>query len=178
MPFPLPLTIRFLVNNGGNLEIEPIVAASPDGRFNIFLEADSQAGDIFSIIYRGATVGSGGLGSIGGVGLVTADEEEKPDAAFLTNGSHVLVYERVISGNREIYFRLDVKNADGTYTLGAPTRANFSGSVGEQFRPEVVGLTGGWIRGCVGRQERHDHQTATLRLSSGLPQAAFCRRRL
>jgi hypothetical protein len=143
MPFPTALSAPFLVFVNSNSEIEPIVAASPDGRFEIAWESASFSGDVYSVVYQGGAIGVGGVGSIGGLGITTAAEERNPDAAFLTSGSHVVAFEQVVAGNRDIYMRLDVKNPDASYSLGAVALVNTGGTTGLQFRPEVIGLTGG-----------------------------------
>jgi Ca2+-binding RTX toxin-like protein len=155
MPFPFTLVTRFKVFTSADAELEPTVAAGKDGRFSIEWEAAPTGGDIRSYVFQGSTiVGDGGGGSIPGLGTGTATVEQNPDTAFLNNGAHVLVYEQVLGGNRDIYLRYHIKNADGTYTLQNGNVLVNSATVGDQFRPEITALAGGGF--VVGWEDNND----------------------
>jgi Ca2+-binding RTX toxin-like protein len=155
MPFPGTLVTRFKVFTSADAELEPTVAAGKDGRFSIEWEAALTGGDIRSYVYAGSTIGTGGVGAVGSFGIATAFVEQKPDTAFLNNGARVLVFEQVVGGNRDIYLRYHIKNADGTYTLQNGNVLVNSATTGNQFRPEITALTGGGF--VVGWEDQNDN---------------------
>jgi Ca2+-binding RTX toxin-like protein len=165
MPFPGTLVTRFKVFTSADAELEPTVAAGKDGRFSIEWEAAPTGGDIRSYVYAGATIGTGGSGSVASLGAATATVEQKPDTAFLNNGAHVLVFEQVVGGNRDIYVRLDTKNGDGTYSPGAVNLVNGGSTTGNQFRPEITALAGGGF--VVGWEDQNDTTIKLQRYDSG-----------
>jgi Ca2+-binding RTX toxin-like protein len=148
MPIPTTLIAPFKVLTSASEESQPVVVASPDGRFVIAWSAVVGAeNDIRTYTYAGNYVNSGGVGIVSGNGVLgkySSAIQANPDVAFLANGNAVLTYEAVVGGNRDIYFDLQVKNADGTYTTTISEQVANSGSTaGDQFQPEVASLTDG-----------------------------------
>jgi Ca2+-binding RTX toxin-like protein len=155
MPFPTALQSRFLVYTNPAAENEPTVAAGKDGRFSIEWGAVTGAEkDIYSYLYEGRTFGTSGIGAILSPGAYSDDVEDNPDTAFLNNGAHVLAYEKVVGGNRDIYTRIDTKDANGTYTTGTEFLVNSGATTGSQVRPEITALTGGGF--VVGWEDNND----------------------
>jgi Ca2+-binding RTX toxin-like protein len=128
-------------------ESQPSVLASPDGRFATYWSAVAGAeNDVYSFTYQGNFIGTDAVGAIdGGVGIYTTAIEANPDGAFLANGNAIIVYEKVVAGNRDIYFDLRTKNVDGTYTDTLRSQLVNSGplATGDQFSPKMARLSDG-----------------------------------
>jgi Ca2+-binding RTX toxin-like protein len=172
MPFPTTLTSRFLVYTNASAESEPTVAAGRDGRFSIEWSAVFAAqNDVYSDIYQGRTIGTDGLGALAERGATSGNIETNPDTAFLNNGAHVLTYEQVVGGNRDIYVRIHTKDTNGSYTYGTSVLVNTGATTGSQFRPEIAALTGG---GFVVAWEDNNDTTIKLQRydAAGIAQGA------
>jgi Ca2+-binding RTX toxin-like protein len=144
MPAPTILTAAFKVYTYGSEESQPIVAAGLDGRFTIFWSAVTGAeNDVYNFTYVGNAIGTDGVGSINSYGTYSFDIEANPDAAFLNNGDMVLAYEKVVGGNRDIYFDVWTKSGS-SYTSGLTSvLVNGATVTGDQFQPEVARLSDG-----------------------------------
>jgi Ca2+-binding RTX toxin-like protein len=128
-------------------ESQPTVIASPDGRFATYWSALNGAqNDVYSYTYQGNFIGTNAVGAINnGTGIYTTAIEANPDGAFLANGNAIIVYEKVVAGNRDIYFDLRTKNVDGTYTDTLTSQLVNSGplATGDQFSPKMARLSDG-----------------------------------
>lgn len=148
MAIPTVLTAPFKVFTYPGEESQPVVVASPDGRFVISWNAIvGVQSDVLAFTFEGSNIGTNALGGVstGGItGKTNADLQINPDVAFLANGNAILTYEAVISGNRNIYFDLQTKNNDGSYTVTLANQlVNVSATIGDQFQPEIAALTDG-----------------------------------
>jgi Ca2+-binding RTX toxin-like protein len=165
MPIPSVLTAAFKVFDYPSDESEPVVFAGADGRFGIYWSAAflSQS-DIYAFNYVGAAFGTNGIGATGSAGVYSADVEANPDVAVLNSGNLVIAYEKVVGGDRDIYFDIRSQNGNGTYNSlvtsqlvnGAATGAT---TLGDQFQPEVARLADGGFAVAW-----EDNQTQTVKV--------------
>jgi Ca2+-binding RTX toxin-like protein len=148
MPAPTVLIPTFKVLTNANAESQPIVAAGRDGRFVIAWSAVNGAqNDVLGYLYEGRSIGAETLGTIANVSATSTDIQANPDAAILTDGRVVVVYESENAGNRDIRLDIYTRNIDGTYTRTTSGQlVNSSNTAGQQFMPEIVALTdGGYV---------------------------------
>jgi Ca2+-binding RTX toxin-like protein len=156
MPAPTLLTAPFKLFTNASFESEPVVAAGRDGRFVISWEIEDGAdADIESRVYQGASFGTGGGGSVAALGDGVANIQRNPDSAILNSGSIVTVSDfEFTAGNSDIALSYWIKNGAGGYTSSFSNISVSAATAGQQFRPEIVALTGGGF--VVAWQDQND----------------------
>jgi Ca2+-binding RTX toxin-like protein len=157
MPVPTTLIAPFKLYTYASDESQPVVVASPDGRIATYWSSVVGAeNDVYSYTYQGNFFGPNGAGAVNaGSGIYSGDIEANPDGAFLANGNAIIAYEKVVAGNRDIYFDLRTKNTDGTYTSTLTSQLVNSASVtGNQYMPEAVRLADGGL--AISWQDSND----------------------
>jgi Ca2+-binding RTX toxin-like protein len=144
MPAPPLIIAPFTAFANGTSEDRPSVAVAADGSWS--LESKLFQASMISVrsyIHRGTAMGPEGQGSLATLNTTFSVNGGRPDAAFLTNGSHVVVYEKYIGGNNtDIYARIDVRSG-GTYIQGTEFLVNAGATINNQRSPEIVALTNG-----------------------------------
>lgn len=167
MPIPTTLIAPFKLFTYASDESQPVVVASPDGRIATYWNGVVGAqNDVYSYTYQGNFFGPNGAGAINpGSGIYSVDVEANPDGAFLANGNAIIAYEKEVAGNRDIYFDLRTKNADGTYTNTLTSQLVNSASVtGSQYMPEAVRLADGGF--AISWQDSNDNSIKAQRYTA------------
>jgi hypothetical protein len=147
LPNPSILTAAFKILTNVGEDSQPVVVASPDGRFGIYFTGTNLSGradtDILGYTYAGSNIGSNGVGSVnaanGSSYLSFTSNERHLNLAFFDSGDRVDVYE---SGG-EIYGRLYSKLANGNYDLYRTFLVSENIGASGQFQPEVITFEAG-----------------------------------
>jgi Ca2+-binding RTX toxin-like protein len=143
MPVPTILTPAFKVFTSNNVESQPSVFASADGRFGVFWSAAvGSENDVRGYVYAGGAIGSDGIGRVNPTdvqGVATSASEVNPSADFNLQSNVVFAYEKVVNGERDIYFNSRSRLADGSYlTTISSELVNSSATAGGQFQPKIA----------------------------------------